>query len=227
MNRTILTLAAAIALLAAGGCRATPSDAPASDEGQPAAAVVVPPADGATNAEAPAAQATADEATTNSNPTPSGVSTFDDGTLALDEVTAITQVVSHTFRTTMRAPDPAWQDVTVRELSTDQLSALRGQPDAPVDDARVARGNLWVVGFRTTLPVTLADLPPDNPFDLAPDGPIDAPQADENGLTSVYYVLGTSQELGGPKQYTLLSRGILPTNASWTLEDLAATGTAP
>jgi len=210
-------------LSAAGGCRNAPTNAPAANDVAPATAPVTQ------LAVESGGQATAVTAiTATAAAAPDAAAATDAGAAqSTDEATAVTQVVSSTFRRTMDVDDPAWQDVVVRQLTTDDLATLRGQPAAPVDDPRVARGLLWVVGFRTSLPVTLADLPPDNPFDMAPDGPLDASLAGPDGLTSVYYVLGSSKELGGPTQYALLSRGVLPPDASWTLADLAAIGAAP
>lgn len=195
-------LAAALVLLAAAGCRQPTAEAPAD----------APPAPVGAAATSPEAASTAIAEPTED--------------LAA-EAERVTQVVSSTFRAAMGAEDPEWEDVTVRFMSTDELAALRRQPGPADPDVRVARGSVWVVGFRTRLPVTLAQLPPDNPFDGSPEGALDASLAGPDGLTSVYYVLGTSQELGGPRQYTLLSRGILGPDAPWGIEDLAAAGSAP
>jgi len=214
-----------------GACRTTPDEAPPAAvdaPGEPpaggdAAAVQAPPSDrvapGATD---PGATGTVTDT--------SGLAPAEGDAEAAEraaEVAAVTQVVSATFSATMGVDDPAWQDLTIRQLTTYELAALRGQPAAPADDVRVAYGTLWVVAFRTSLPVTMADLPPDNPFDGSPDGPLDASMAGPDGLTTVYYVVVPSAELGGPTRYALLSRGVLPPDATWTIEDLAATGEAP
>lgn len=194
---------AALLVLAAAGCRPQAADAPVNSAATPAdAAAPAPEVDDPAGA---AAEPTEDLAA---------------------EREAITQVVSSTFRATMGVADPEWQDLTVRHMTTDDLAALRRQPPAD-PETRAVRGTVWVVGFRTPLPVTHADLPPDNPFDAVPDGAIDASLAGPDGLTTVYYVLGTSQELGGPKQYALLSRGILGPDAPWGLDDLEAITEAP
>ncbi len=132
-------------------------------------------------------------------------------------VAEIESVVSGLFTSKMGVTDPEWQDVTVRRMSTRQLSRLRRQPTPPPGAYRATEGSIWVVGFRTPLPVTPDVLIVDNTFELQDVENEDLP--DENGLTTVYYILsvtGMSQ-----LQYTPLAQGILPAEgAPWGLDDL-------
>ena len=120
------------------------------------------------------------------------------------------------------------QDVVVRQVSTTQLSTLRGTEGPSEGVVGYSAGYVWIVGFKTSAPLTLSTFLSDaaTQFELADIDPT-ASLAGPDGLTSVYYIVAT-QSIEGDRRFVPRSQGVLVAGKSkWSLEDLARLPATP
>lgn len=200
-------LAAGIGL---AGCKAAP---PASDQPSEAAGAV-------TDTLGAGAGATGVDAT----PTfagPSGAATAASTTLSADDEAQMVALVRSVFGAAAGSAEPDMQNVVVAQMTTPELRVLRGDATPDASAIGYSAGYIWVVGFKTGLPLTLSTFTtPENMRDLKGIGPTDS-LAGPDGLTSLYYVVAT-QNAEGQRRFVPLSQGILvPGKSKWTLDDLS------
>lgn len=133
-------------------------------------------------------------------------------------------LVADLFSGAIGQQEPAWRDVTLRSMRMDDFRALRGMP-APPQDAYRGRSlaEAWVVAFRTEHPIGLDSFLPDNLAELQEHEAQGGVLTDADGRTGVYYVVEVlGRDAAGTPMVSVLSRGLIPADGAWSVEDVAA-----
>jgi len=222
----LLALCAAPMLIAA--CRPAPSGDDVGDEvgdGATSGITATLGADGSDNiAPAPPVGAAATGALTS---TAAAMPTTAEHLTAEDEA-AMVALIRTLFGPVTGSAEPDMQDTIVRQVSTVQLRALRGEEGPTAGVYGYSAGLVWIVGFKTLAPLTLSTFAADESTlidlkDIGPTGSLAGP----DGRTSVYYIVST-QSVEGDRRFVPMSQGVLVEGKSkWSLDDLAKLPATP
>jgi hypothetical protein len=148
--------------------------------------------------------------------------------LTAEDEAAMISLIRTLFGPVTGSAEPDMQDTIVRQISTIQLRALRGEEGPTAGVYGYSAGLVWIVGFKTSAPLTLSTFAADEStlIDLKDLGPT-ASLAGPDGKTSVYYIVST-QSVEGDRRFVPMSQGVLVEGKSkWTLDDLAKLPATP
>jgi len=148
--------------------------------------------------------------------------------LTAEDEQAMVALIRTLFGPAIGTTEPDMQGTIVRQVSTTELSALRGDKGPDEGVVGYSAGYVWVVGFKTSAPLTRATFMSDPSADLAlKDLGLTDSLAGPDGLTSVFYIVVT-QSVDGNRRFVPRSQGVLVEGQSkWSLEDLAKLPVTP
>ncbi|MEO8082990.1 MAG: hypothetical protein ABI780_04155 [Ardenticatenales bacterium] len=146
--------------------------------------------------------------------------------LTKEDEAGMVALIKSLFGAVVRDPEPDMQNVIVRQMTTPALRSLRGLAAPDSSALGYSSGYVWVIGFKTKIPLTLSTYSAENQPELTGVGESDS-LAGPDGLTSLYYVVATTS-VEGNRRFEPLQQGILlEGKTKWTLSDLAALPATP
>lgn len=146
--------------------------------------------------------------------------------LTKEDEAGMVALIKSLFGAVVRDPAPDMQNVIVRQMTTTKLRGLRGLAAPDSSALGYSSGYVWVIGFKTKVPLTLSTFSAENQPELTGVGESDS-LAGPDGLTSLYYVVATTS-VEGNRRFEPLQQGILlEGKTKWTLADLAALPETP
>ena len=118
--------------------------------------------------------------------------------------------------------EPDMQNIGIHVISTWELARLRKVEQMPMA-ARGGQGDIWIIVFDTSEPLTAGGFLPENADEL--EGlTAETPLAGPDGITTIYYILTLSSDRRGG-QFLAVGKGVLNEETTWSRADLEAIDT--
>ena len=123
------------------------------------------------------------------------------------------------FATSLGRANVDVQNLALHVLTVSQLARLRGMPPMPLG-TRGGNANIWVIVFDTAEPITAGVFLPEN-IDELTGLSSDSLLAGPDGLTTVYYILSLSDDVGDGR-FVGVGKGVVNDRTIWSRADLEA-----